>query len=105
MEVDDACIPHSQYHGYQWPDTRPTNNISMEFQIQWNFVMLLFITYSTDHNEILHTSRQEHCRDVCKISLGSNEQISNQNTPNFYRIWNTIEIPLVGWAPGDTRRY
>ena len=37
---------------------RPTNDISIEFEIQWNFVMLLFIICSTDHNEILHTSRQ-----------------------------------------------
>ena len=29
---------------------RPTNDISNEFIIQWNFEMLLSITYSTDHN-------------------------------------------------------
>ena len=27
----------------------------------------------TNHNEILHMSRQLHCRDVCKISLWSIE--------------------------------
>ena len=38
---------------------RPTNDISIEFEIQWNFVMLLFIIYAADYNnEILHTSRQ-----------------------------------------------
>ena len=55
--------------------------------------------YSTDHNEILHTSRQCYCRDVCKISLWSVEQILNYSTPNFDRISNSIEIPLVGQAP------
>ena len=45
-------IHHDRY------GTRPTNDISIEFEIQWNFVMLLFITYSTDHNDILHTSPQ-----------------------------------------------
>ena len=40
------------------PGARPTNNISTEFEIKWIFVMLLFIPYSVDHNEILHISRQ-----------------------------------------------
>ena len=54
------------------PGARPPNNIFIEFKIQWNFVMFfLVITYSADRNEILHTSRQLHCRDVCKISLPS----------------------------------
>ena len=33
--------------------------------------------YSTDHNEILHTSRQSNYRDVCKISLWSVQYILN----------------------------
>ena len=36
------------------PGAHPTKNISIKFEIQWNFVMLFFITYSADHNEILH---------------------------------------------------
>ena len=40
------------------PGARPTHDISIELEIQWNFVMQLFIVYSTDHNEILHTSQQ-----------------------------------------------
>ena len=37
------------------PGVRPINRISIEFlEIQWNLLMLLFITYSADHNEILH---------------------------------------------------
>ena len=39
-------------------DARPTNDISIEFEIQLNFVMLLFMKYSTDLNERLHMSRQ-----------------------------------------------
>ena len=38
-------------------DARPTNDISIEFEIQLNFVML-FMKYSTDLNERLHMSRQ-----------------------------------------------
>ena len=53
------------------PGTRPTNDISIKFEIQPKFAVLWFEIYSTDHNEILHTSRQLHCRDVCKISLWS----------------------------------
>ena len=37
---------------------RPTNDISMEFEIQCDYVMLFFITYSTDYNEFFHTSQQ-----------------------------------------------
>ena len=33
----------------------PTNDISIEFEIQWKFVMFLFITYSANKNEILQT--------------------------------------------------
>ena len=42
--------------------------------------------YSTDHNEILHTSRQCNCRDVCKISL---------------LLVKHILISLVGRAPDN----
>ena len=39
------------------PGGRPTNDISIEFEILWKFVILLFITYLADHNKILYTSR------------------------------------------------
>ena len=56
---------------------RPTNDISIEFEIWPQFAMLWFKVYSTDHNEILRTSQQLHCRDVCKISLWLVEYILN----------------------------
>ena len=65
------------------PATRPTNYISIEFEAQWKFVMLLFITYSADLNKILYTSRQLYCRDVCQISLWLFERILNRSTPNL----------------------
>ena len=61
--------------------------------------MLLSIIHSVDHNEILHTSRQCNCRDVCKIPLWSVEHIINQSTPKFDRILNSIKIPFMGRAP------
>ena len=60
--------------------------------------MLLLVTYRADHNEILLTSRQQHCRGMCKMSLVSVKHMLNQSTPNFYRISNSIEIP----RPVDT---
>ena len=51
------------------PGTRPTNDISIEFVIRPKIAVLWFKIYSTDHNKILHMSRQCNCRDVCKISL------------------------------------
>ena len=88
--LDDKCNPGG----------RPTNDISIELEIQWKFVMLLFITYLVDHNEMLHTPRQWHCRDVHKMWLWSAEHILNQSTAKSDRISNSIEISLVGQAPG-----
>ena len=51
------------------PGACPTNDISIEFEIRPKFGVLWFKMYSIDHNEIVHTSRQCNCRDVCKISL------------------------------------
>ena len=81
------------------PSDRPTNDISIEFELKWKFAMLLLITCSVDRNRIFYTSRQLHCRDVCKIQLWSVDHILYQSTPNFDRISNSIEIPLVGRAP------
>ena len=46
---------------------------------------------SANHNDILHTPPQLHCRDVCKISLWPIQFILNQSTPNFDQISNLIE--------------
>ena len=59
------------------PGARPTNDISIEFEIRPKFAVLWFKMYSIDHNDILHTLRQCHCRDVCKISLWSVKHILN----------------------------
>ena len=56
---------------------RPTNDISIEFEIRPKFEVPWFEIHFTDHNEMLHTSRQLHCRDVCKISLWSAKCICN----------------------------
>ena len=40
-----------------FPGPCPTNDILIEFKIQWKVATLLFITYLADHNEISHTSR------------------------------------------------
>ena len=37
------------------PGSRPTNDISIEFEIRPKFGGLCFQTYSTDPNEFLHT--------------------------------------------------
>ena len=76
-----------------------TDDISIEFEIECSFVMILFITCSANHNEILHMSRQLHCRDMCLILLWLVEHILNQNTPNFVLSSNFIKIPLVGQVP------
>ena len=59
------------------PGTRPTKDISIELEIRPKFAVLWFKMYATDHSKTLHTSRQLHCRDVCKISLWSVTHILN----------------------------
>ena len=61
-KIGDTCLAS--------PGARPTNDISIELEIRPNFAVPWFKMCSTDPNEIVHTSRQLHCRDVCKISLG-----------------------------------
>ena len=53
------------------PGASPTNVISIDFKIRSKSVVPWIKIYSTDHNEILHSSRQLHSSDVCKISLWS----------------------------------
>ena len=59
------------------PGTRPTNIISIEFEIRPKFAVLWLRLYSTDHNEILYTSQQCNCCDVCEIPLWPVERILN----------------------------
>ena len=42
------------------PGTHPTNDISIKFKIQPKCAVLWFKMYCTNHNEILHMSRQLH---------------------------------------------
>ena len=58
-----------------WPGARPTNDISIDFEIRPKFEVRWFKMYSTDYNEILHTSRQCNCHAMCKISLWLVEHI------------------------------
>ena len=55
--------------------------------------MLLFITYYANPNEILHKSRQLHCRDLGKILLWLVEHILNKYTQNFYGLLQSIPFP------------
>ena len=59
------------------PGARPTEDISIEFEIRAKFAALCFQMYSTDHYKIVHTSRQCDCRDVCKIPSWSVKHILN----------------------------
>ena len=110
------------------PCTCSTNSILIKFEIWSKFTVFSFKMWSADHDKILYMSWEFYCRDMCKISLWSAECILNRKyrTVNFHRIsnlwhvqnfvlivwiyneqhykfnWllNSIEISLVGWAPG-----
>ena len=59
------------------PGARPTNGISIEFEIWPKYAVLGFKMCSTNDNEILHMPWQYNCFDVYKISLSSVEYILN----------------------------
>ena len=63
MHLNNACLNYFSACG-----AGPTDDILIEFEIWPKFGVLWFKVYITNHNKILHTSRQLHCRDVCKIS-------------------------------------
>ena len=80
------------------PGTRPTNGI---FDWIRSSIKFWFKTCSTNHKEILHTSRQLHCCDMCKILLWLAEHVMNKSITKFHWISNFIELSLVGRAPRD----
>ena len=61
------------------PGTHPTKGISIEYEIQSKFAVLWLKTCPTDHNEIMHSSRQCYSCDICKISLWSAKYVMNKS--------------------------
>ena len=76
---------HIKMYKKRGTGARPTNGISIEFEIRSKFWELKFEIRLTNHSEILYTSRQLHCREVCEISLWSVAYILDQSTANFYQ--------------------
>ena len=60
------------------PGARPTNGISIEFEMRSKFAMLWFKMCSNDRNQSMHMSRQCHCWDVYKISWWLAEYIMHK---------------------------
>ena len=65
MTTVEWFLPHLCQSVYVTPDTaprapgaRPTNDMSIELEIRPKYAVLWFEMYSTDHNDILYTSRQ-----------------------------------------------
>ena len=94
--ISSPKSPLSTLHNseYKFKVFRSNSKFYKKFGVLW------FEICSTDLKEILHTPRQLHCRDVCKFSLWSAENIMNKAITSFHWISNSIEISLVGRAPG-----
>ena len=73
----------------------PTNGISVEFEIRSKCAVIWFQMCSIDHNEILHTSRQCYCRNVCKISLWSAPEQTVEETIEMPVIWDAIALIMT----------
>ena len=82
------------------PGARPTNSFSIEVEIRSIFGVLCSKICSTNHNEMLHTSRQLECRDMHNMSWWLTEYIMNTSIIKFHWISTSIEISLVARAPG-----
>ena len=82
------------------PGARPTNGIFDRIRNRSKFALFWFEICSTDHNELLHRSRQCYCRDISKISLSAAEYVMKKSVTKFHWISNSIEISLVVRAPG-----
>ena len=55
---------------------------------------------TTDNKDILHKLQQCYWRDVYQISLWSVEYAMKKSITKFYWFSNSVEISLVGQAPG-----
>ena len=66
------------------PGARPTNDISIEFEIGPKFAVLWFKIYSTDHNKIEHTSfrirSKYHWWDGRLVRIGSGNGLLPDST-------------------------
>ena len=70
IQLYGCCRPgDARSHRQPGPGARPTDDMSIEFVIRPKIAVMWFKIYLTDHNKMLHTSRQCDCRGVCKISL------------------------------------
>ena len=85
------------------PGARPTDGILVEFEIRSGFRVLWFEVCLADRRGTLHMSRQLHCRGVCKILWWSVGYILGRSAADFDRVSNSIEVSLVGRAPGVTQ--
>ena len=84
-----------------WRGSRPTNDISIELKIQWNFQCFssLFIPPITTNFFLRHDSDTVvECAKFLEIGWACYKKTGALIF--FYRISNSIEISLVGREPG-----
>ena len=83
---------------------RPTSDIrpNSKFDQHLDCFGFLYVQPITTN---LHSPRYLHCRDVCKIILRSTEYIMNRSITKMSLNSSSIEISLVGQAPGNVLIY
>ena len=103
MLTNDNCPYKGQHSQSSISGAHPTNDISTELKIRPKIPVLWFKMHSADHDEILHTSRQFNCRDVCK-NFAVISWYFRLEYSNFAQISNSIKILLVGRMPDQYHR-
>ena len=86
------CVPGT---GARFPEDH-----SMEFRIRLKLSPLWIKENWSNQKEILHLPRQYICLGMCKISLWSDWSKRIFKQMYFNRIGSSIELSLVGLAPG-----
>ena len=90
---------HTDKAGITGPGNHPTKGISIEFKIRSKFTVLWFEIYKTNRKQILHTSQQCDCRDLCKMLMWFAKYVMNKSITKFHWILNSIVILFVGQPP------
>ena len=76
--------------------TRPTKEISIEFNIRLRYNCLYLLSHLSDHNEILHIPIQHSCLGMSKISLWLDQFAFNYSEDKINRIQNSDKSSFGG---------
>ena len=94
---DVECV--NPFDAETGPCVCPTKEIPIEFQIRLEYICLYLPSHVSDHKKFC--TFQDSCLGMYKISLWLVQFSLDYSEDKFHRIPNSIELSLVGRAPGQ----